>query len=210
MTIIASPSRDQLEERFPTQARVTFDSVAAGELRAIAEARRTLERALAPLRHVNDSGEPLAGAPDVVHAHYIAAITEYVERSNDLIEAGGKGLAAVSSEEWYRHMQELMARTTVEEADYMMRSMAATAMSHSILVPAGTVNRVDAVVDAILRPFTQAAMIVVNAHYLRRYPDIRFRVTSYVTVVFHWDELGRDGTPRVSLDGYLLQGGAKL
>lgn len=197
--LIAIPTRDQLEELFPTTARVPLDAIAQNALRTIVAFQNMVRHITRPLYDLDNNGTPVDPENRNAPCHYLAISADYFRE----VDAGNLPKRSLNSPEATHWVASRFAAATPEQIEYCWRSMESTLASQYF---AGSHLMTAASLDALLdRPCVLAFTATMNAYVGRRYPHVRFRAVSFLRYVLHPDELDASGVPRVSLDGYNLE-----
>lgn len=195
MILISKPTRDQLEEMFPTTGRIVLDDRARADLRSSTEVWRQVKRATAPLWDLDSLCSPLPGSDKSTPYNYLRLVSNHLKLVNDK-----SGETVLPLNDWISNE---VARGDEADTEYFCRSVATlvTLRSLGLVDVGGTVAAAELTLLAPLNLLNEATL---NAFYIRRYPMIRFRPMRFLQVYVHHDELDSAGVPRVSLDGYNL------
>ncbi len=189
-SVIAVPTRDQLEELFQTAQRMNLDERCRGDLRVLAASRRLAREVMSTSENVRT---------DIAQSHPFHLNTiqrEYYQGDG----ADGKATEAGMSS----FLAKRLASGGTDDIDFYLRSVSVMGLSPYVAATAdkGAYHDLSAAHMTLIGSYTMLADIAVCRHILRRYPHIRFNPARYIRLKTHWDEIDHEGVPRVSLDGY--------
>lgn len=191
MRTISRPTRDDLEELLQVTQRMQVDDRCRADLRTVAATRRLAAEVL----------ESAAGCKaDLAMSHPFHVNT--LSREYWGGDEGGNGRG--TSAGYFEFLDRRLATGSPEDMRYYLLSASMLLHAPYVQGDAGTGGYFDltAAAQAYLSPLGTLADLAVSSSVLRRYPHLRFNPARYVRWRIHWDDIDREGVPRVSIDGY--------
>ncbi len=171
--------------------RMPLDDRARGDLRTLAVVRRMAAAVL-------DTGVGCKADVLMSHPFHVNTLSREYWQGDE----GGNGRGTATG--YLEHLDRRLATASAEDMEYYMRSGAL--MLHApFIAPEGEnpgyYNLTEARVSYLGAMETLGDLALTQA-VLRRYPHVRFNPRRYVRWRIHWDDIDREGVPRVSVDGY--------